>query len=212
MPEGTLLSKRDVGRIERMLRWFERSGWRGQQFRRRKNPDDRPLNATADLWLFEVQSATAADGIYNCLRQTTFGSFSTPVTEVLNLLENNTLANYTPALAAGDIIAAWRMADENGTMRWVGFPLVPSVRMARTTETAGEEQQITCNLIANDGKTEITSGLGSAIEFYGKICGGENLNSASPDFSDNEYLFGVPISGKWHIVTVFMSSEPRVCK
>jgi len=166
--------------------------------------------ASADLWLFEVQSAAAADGIYNCYRQTVFGVFGPPMIEVLNAVENNTLEDYTPALVPGDTIAAWQTPDENGTMRWVGFPMVPSVRMARTTEAAGAEQQITCNLIANDG-TERTSGLGSNVEIHGKVCGEENLNSASPLFNDNEYLFAGHISGIWYVVGVFMSSEPREC-
>lgn len=89
-----------------------------------------------DMWIFKVQSATATPGVYNCYQQTLYGDFGTMLIEVLNAVENNTLADYTPALAVGDRIAAWRMKNDVGTAHWVGIPIVPSVRMARATEAA----------------------------------------------------------------------------
>ncbi len=163
------------------------------------------------IWIFKVQSAAAADGVYNCYQQTVYGDFGTTPVEVLNAVENDTLADYTPALAIGDRIAAWRMKNDAGTAHWVGIPIVPPVRMARTTEPAGASQQITCNLIANDGQTEITSGLGSGIEVYFRICTGGNINSASPRFKDDEYLFAENISGKWWYVAAAQASENHIC-
>ena len=164
-----------------------------------------------DMWIFKVQSATATDGVYNCYQQTMYGDFGTTLVEVLNAVENDTLVDYTPALAVGDRIAAWRMKNDVGTVYWVGIPIVPPVRMARTAEAAQSSQQITCNLIANDGQTEIKSGLGSGIVVHFKICTGGNMNSASPRFNNNEYLFAENISGKWWYVAAAQASENRDC-
>jgi len=176
-----------------------------------------PKTTISDLYLFEVQSAAAADGIYVCYKQTTWGVFAPPEIEVLNLVENDTITDYTPALALGDKIAASQMKDSEGTLRWAGFPLVPSVRMIRTTEDAGNNQQLTCNMVP-DGEVELSSpDLGSNIEVYWKVCGGlvaadKYLSNASPRFSDNDYSFAVNISGKWHCVGVAQAEENRVCE
>jgi len=211
MDDGVLLSKRDAGRVQGMLRWFERGGRQAPRFRRRKNPDDGIIIRIV-LSIFQVQSVTAVDGVYLCFRQTLAGGWGTDEIEVLNLIENDTLASYTPMLAYQDRIAGWQTVDENGTSRWVGMPVTPSVRMARTTEAAGASTSITCNLIANDGETEILSGLGSAIEVYFRVCTSDNMNGASPRFNDNDYLFVQNISGKWWCVGVAQGSENRVCE
>ena len=171
----------------------------------------------SDLFIFEVQTVAvpAVDGVYLCHKQTTFGVFGPPNIEVFNLLENYTIDDYTPALTTGDKIAAWQMPDADGVMRWVGFPLVPCVRMVRATQSAGGEQKLTCNLVP-DGETEKTSGLGSEISVYWEVCGGSEaadrcLVNASPRFSDNDYSFAVNISGKWHCVGVAQASEDRPC-
>ena len=169
------------------------------------------LGGRVMISMFQVQSITAADGIYLCRKQTLAGGWGTYEFEVLNLIENDTITAYTPMLAFEDRIAAWEMADENGAERWVGVPIVPSVRMARVTEASPNSQQITCNLIANDGETEITSGLGSAIEVFCKITEDVNLNAAVPRFKDNDYLFVQNISGKWWCTQLFQASENCIC-
>jgi len=169
--------------------------------------------------VYEVQSAALADGVYYCKKQQLlaagwqaghgdkFENYDDNIVEVLNLLENNTPADYTRALAAGDRIAAWEYRDCDGTVVRVGRPITPDVRMARTTEAAGASQQITCNLIANDGETVIESGLGSNIEVHFKPTKNSDLNDASPRFSAEEYLFGQWISGKWYYVAAPDSTE-----
>jgi len=175
--------------------------------------------------IFEVQSAALADGIYNCYKQKLLASgwqaghgdkFANadeePVNvEVFNLVENDTVSGYERALAAGDRIAAWQWKDANGNSRWVGIPLVPSVRMARTTEAAGASTSINCNLIANDGVTEITSGLGSGITVYGRITEEGVFNEAQPRLANDDYLFAQNISGQWWFVTVCQRSEDCIC-
>lgn len=171
---------------------------------------------SADLWIFEVQSVTATDGIYNCYKQTVFGIFEPPSIEVLNLIENDTLDDYTPTLAHGDRIVAYQTPDEVGVVRWVGISNTPSVRMARTTEAAGSETHINCNLIANDGISEITSGLGSGIDVYCRITRDislveYDLDSALPRLENGDYIFVQNISGKWWCTTVFQVNENCVC-
>lgn len=176
-------------------------------------PARRPIipQVTSDLWIFKVQSATAAPGIYNCFQQTAPGVWDTSTVEVLNLVENDTLEDYTPALAVEDRIAAWLTKDEAGTDRWVGIPNTSPVRMARTTEAAGASQQITCNLILNDGETE-----GPEIEVHCRITRDitsteYNLNQALPRLATGDYIFVENISGKWWCVTVFQVNEICIC-
>lgn len=163
--------------------------------------------------IFQVQSAADADGVYNCYQMLSSGVFGSTNIEVLNLIENDTLSSYEPALAYEDRIAAWKMQDAGGAMRWVGVPLVPSVRMARATEPSGAKNNITCNLVANDGETEITSGLGSGITVYFRVNqnDAEYPNAAEPEFADNDYLFVQNISGKWWCVTTLAQHEPCTC-
>ncbi len=170
-----------------------------------------------DLSIFEVQSASAVEGVYNCYRQTTYGSFGPPSIEVLNIVENKPFFSGN-ALAVGDRISAWQMPNDEGTMHWVGHPATPSVRMARTTAAAGgsSPNRIRCNLVANDGETEITSGLGSNIWVYFKITNETDapntyLNAALPRFANNDYLFVQNIGGKWWHVAILQGSENCVC-
>jgi len=163
------------------------------------------------IGIFEVQSVTVADGVYNCKQQLPSGGLSDINYEVLNLLENDTVEDYEPMLACEDRMAAWKAVDENGTERWMGIPLTPSVRMARTTEAAGASTSIKCNLIANNGETEITSGLGSGITVYCRATLNENYSAAMPRLASGDYLFAQNISGKWWFVTVLQASEYCVC-
>lgn len=169
--------------------------------------------------IFEVQSAALAPGVYKCYRQQLlatgwepgsgdkFDNFDTTVVEVLNVIENDILADYTPALAIGDRIAAWPFKDNLGIIHWVGKPAVPSVRMAQATEDAGDSQEIVCNLIANDGESEIEEGLGSGITVYFRPTDGVDMNSASPRFADLDYLFVENISGRWWYVAAPQANE-----
>lgn len=167
--------------------------------------------------IFEVQSAGTGDGIYNCYEQTLdatewadtagddkFDDLNSTSIEVLNLLESNPVASYTPALCIYDRIAAWRWQDDEATGRWVGIPIEPSVRMARTAEAAPAATNLTCNLVDNAG-TERTSGLGSAIEVYCKVSGGHNLDEALPPLYNDDYIFVQNLQGQWWCTTVFTS-------
>ncbi len=174
------------------------------------------------LEILEVQSTALAPGVYNCYKQKLLAAGWEPgsgdkfadfeaedpiVVEVLNVIENDLLADYTHMLAVGDRIAAWQFKDSLGITHWVGIPIVPPVRMARTTEAAGASQQITCNLIANDGETEIASGLGSGIEVYFKPTDNADINDSSPRFANDDYLFAENISGKWWYVAAPQGNE-----
>ena len=171
--------------------------------------------------IYKVQSASLADGVYTCVEQSlaaaaweaghgdkfedaTAGDppVVVPPVEVLNLLESSVGDDYTRALAVGDRIMAWSITDFSGSSVLVGKPITPDVRMARTTEAGGGSTHITCNLIANDGETEIESGLGSGIEVYFKTINAANMNQASPRFKNDDYLFAENINGKWFFVDV----------
>ncbi|MFQ5769756.1 MAG: hypothetical protein ACE5HX_04415 [bacterium] len=175
------------------------------------------------LTIFEIQSAAAADGVYNCYKQKLlasgfeaghgdkFADFDTVAVEVLNLIENDTISEYERALALHDRMAAWEVKDDDGSFRWIGIPITPSVRRAKTTQAAGNSTSIMCNLIENDGETEIVSGLGSDITVYFSVTINGNLNEAVPRLDAGDYVFVQNISGRWWCVAVFQKSEDCIC-
>ncbi len=165
------------------------------------------------IQIFQVQSATSADGVYNCLQQLSSGLWGSIIIEVLNAIENDTVAAYEPALAYGDRIMAWKDTDDAGTVRWMGMPLVPHVRLARTTDASGDSDNIICNLIGNDGEEEILTGLGSGITVYFHVNENdvENIEDAITTFADNDYLYVENISGKWWCVQTLQQDKICVC-
>lgn len=179
-----------------------------------------------DTRIFEVQSAATGDGLYICYRQkldaTNWANESgldkllnyedTPIeVTILNLMENDPVeATYAAALAKGDRILAGEWPDDEGNKRWVGIPLTPSPRRARTTVSAGAATTIVCNLIDNEGN-EITSGLGSGITVNCNISGGGNLNSCIRNLADNDYLNVEWQAGKWYATEGFQAREDCGC-
>lgn len=123
------LTTRDKDAVQRLLRSAQRQT---EPHRYRRNPR---LLGGADIRIFKVQSEAAGDGVYNCYEQTLnatewtdtagdpkFDDKNTTSVEVLNLAEFDPEAEYTAALSAGDMLAAWQMTDDEGTKRWVGMP------------------------------------------------------------------------------------------
>lgn len=183
--------------------------------------EDMTATAWLTLTLYYVRKLVTNGGYtYRCLIGHTSGVFTDDLTagkwilipdlanvEVLNLVENDTLSTYTRALAVGDMIAAWVWIDCTGASKLVGIPITPSVRMVIAKESAPSAQQISCNLIANDGETEIES----PIDVYCKVCPNSNLSEAQPRLATGDYLFVQNISGKWWCVTIFTGNEDCVC-
>jgi len=166
--------------------------------------------------VYEVQSAGASSGVYNCYKQklleTAFDAGSadkfddlntSPVT-VLNLAENNNTYS-EPALAAGDRIVGWSYTDCSGAVCIVGMPAVPSVRRAKIDGEPSSGLTFTANLFHNDGSTEIASGLGYNITVYAKVCSGADILEAVPHLVDDQEIFVVNIGGRWYMATVFQS-------
>lgn len=178
--------------------------------------------------VFEVQSAATGDGVYNCYEQKLdatewddtagddkFDDKNSTSVEVLNLLENDPVeGTYVAALAAKDRMACWQWPDDEGTKRWVGRPLTPSVRTVRAKEAAPESSMdsttITCNLVDNEGG-EITSGLGSAIEVWGRCGVSVNWDMVSPIVINDAYMQAEWIAGKWWFVGAFQAILPCIC-
>lgn len=170
--------------------------------------------------VFAVQSAATGDGVYNCYEQTLdatdwddtagndkFDDKNSDSVEVFNLLENDPIATYSPALTVGDRIKAWQWIDDEGNKRWAGVPLVANtVRRAITTQAAPALAYITANLYNHAG-TEITSGLGSGITVYCDIIGGTKLSEAIPQLKDNTPLSAQNIQGKWYCTSIFQTYD-----
>lgn len=177
----------------------------------------------ATLTIFEVQSAATGDGLYTCYKQTLDATEwsdetgndkvddlnATGIT-VMNLLENNCEATYSPALAVGDLIQAWEWTDDGDTDRWVGIPLVSGSRIAITTAAAGASSTITANLYDRSG-TAITSGLGSAITVNCNVDDGSDLNAAVPRLQSGKVITVFNQQGKWWLDTVLSGSESCIC-
>jgi len=175
--------------------------------------------------IFEVQSAAAGDGVYNCYEQSLDATDWTDTggadkldnkdavsVEVLNLLENDPEAAYSEMLVPGDKIKAWEFKDDENNTRWVGVPISGTLpRRARTRAAAGAGTTIACNLIGNDGQ-EILAGLGSNIIVNCSICNGADLDEATPLLEDNIDIFVQNIQGKWWCGQIFDTHKICVCE
>jgi hypothetical protein len=127
--------------------------------------------------------------------------------EVLNLFENDPIADYTAALGSYDRLLTWRLHDDEGNTRRVGIPMEPVVRRVKTTEAATANEQITCNLILRNGNEAASNELGSSIEVYVNISGGSALNAAVPRLADDDEMLAVNIAGKWWATNLFAASQ-----
>jgi len=171
--------------------------------------------------IFEIREAALGGGWYNCYKLKLLASAwsaangdkfayaeEEPVfVAVFNVLEMGVSSAAERMLAPGDRIKAWDYTDCSGIARKMGMPLTPGVRMVRAKEGSGAKiESIECNLIANDGVTEIEEGLGSGVEVYCPISMHDwdfELNMASPYIHQYDYLFAQCIKGKWRCATVF---------
>lgn len=171
--------------------------------------------------VFEVQSAGTGDGIYNCYEQTLdatewadtagdakFSDRNTTSTEVLNLAEFDPEATYVAQLAAGDMLLAFRVWDDEAGARWYGMPLRKgaqggAMRLAYVKTTPAAVATVACYLDTDATGTEITVTC--------HICGGSALNSAFPRLTDGDEIFVTKLSGTWYCVTTFQTSEECVC-
>ena len=216
---GLLLSDRDAKRLQIMLRQFEHVTNSPKYRRRNKNI----VSGGVQIRIFEVQSAATGDGVYNCYQQKLdntewndtagddkFDDLNTTSVEVLNLMENDPVASYTPALGKYDRIAAWTMSDDEGNARWGGYPLSPSVRMLKITQDAPAGIVITCNLILNNGEVATSGQLGYNV---GVVCMihpvGTYLNAAVPLLKTDSYLAAQNIQGSWLCTSMF--SKMDIC-
>jgi len=177
-----------------------------------------PPGGGADIRIFEVQSAGGGDGLYDCYEQKLLASAwddtdgddkftekdETPeAVVVLNLIENDPVSDYVPALGKYDRISAWQMADSGNTQRWVGRPLTSPVRRFKTTESATANDHITCDMVLNNGVEAAEGELGYHVEVYCDIYNGTALNTAATRLQSGKYLYAELIDGKWRCVALF---------
>jgi len=179
-----------------------------------------------NIKIMEVQSEALGDGIYNCYEQTldatewhdTDGDTKVddkwPIAgiEVLNLAEFNPEATYVAHLRIGDLIAAWRMADDEYNDRWIGVPFrqtnADRTRIAYCKEDAGVGNVITCYLDKDETGTEIAVHCSIAQ-------GGTALNAAVPRLKGGDMIFVQKIydgtDDFWYCETLFNPSVYCVC-
>jgi len=171
--------------------------------------------------IFAVQNATAnKDGIYDCYEQklleaewadtagdAKFSDKDAVVVEVLNLAEYDPEAFYVAHLTAGDLLAAWKINDDEGNSRWVGTPFrqanADRPRLAFCKDAAGAATAIDCYL---DG-----DGVGTVISVACSIAGGGNLDSAVPRLTDGTPILVTKVGATWWCISIFQASEDCVC-
>ena len=156
--------------------------------------------------IFEVQSAATGDGIYNCYEQildatewsdtagdAKFDDKNTDSIEVLNLDESYPEATYYAALAAGDLLLAWQVRDDNGNLRWIGVPFIKRP----VNETFGVPRSAKINAVGASTYTvklldSAGSVVGSNITVYLREHLGTNSLSGFnvwPDVRVNDYIW-----------------------
>ena len=181
-------------------------------------PNNNSIAGTA-IKIFEVQSEATGDGVYNCYEQALLDAQWDSVSgetklddkdesptsvEVLNLDENNPMAGQHN-LSEGDILAAWKMTDDEGTSRWVGLPAVSggAVRIAYCKTAAHAATSIDCYLD--------TDGTGTEITVNCSISGGGNLNAADPRLADGDVIFVQKFGSDWWCIAPFQGDENCIC-
>lgn len=137
--------------------------------------------------IFEVQNATAnKDGIYDCYEQTLdatewadtagdpkFDDKDAIVIEVLNLAEFDPPGTYIAHLVVGDLLAAWKMKDDEGNTRWIGIPISSAHTCSVKIQVGGVPSNatgpFTCKLLNQDGNE-----TGAAIDVWPRTHLGTN--------------------------------------
>lgn len=169
--------------------------------------------------IFEVQDkADTGYGLYKCYEQKLdatnwddetgedeFADKDTTEVEVLNLLENDPIADAIPALGKYDRLRAWTVTDDEDNSRWVGIPLTPQLREVKATQAAqSEKNYVACNLVLNDGAEADSGELGEAIDVYGRINGaGTDLSICQPGIASGDTRLAQCIQGKWWFYGAF---------
>jgi hypothetical protein len=221
---GVILSKRDADRLQQMLRWFDNIGKGiGPNMHRRRN-----MPGGGEIFkgeVYRVLSASTGYGVYNCMRcwlagpwEDTEGGmkFGTagPDTyaEVLNVEENDPIAEYVPALGKYDLLVTWLTKHyiDNEIYR-VGIPLVTTPRLVRAKTDATTSTSINCDLILNYGLPATINELGYNITVHARIKGGGYLNVAIPQIKSGEDLMAVNRQGRWEFVTEFQTVDICDC-
>jgi len=139
----------------------------------------------------------------------------TASTELISVLCTEEYGGSTThrSLAKGDRMFVWDYTDCRGTTFKVGVRLTPDARIFKTTEgvTYSDSNEIECNIIANDGTTEITTpDLGSVINVVCPL----SMNSYLLDISDasprlesvaegGDFFFASFTGRRWRCLTTF---------
>ncbi len=171
-------------------------------FHTRRTPD---FDGSEDIRIFAVQSEATGDGVYTCYEQTLdatewddtagdakFDDLDAEDVEVLNLDEAYPESTYYASLSAGDLLSAWQMMDDEGTLRWIGTPFIKRP----INETFGVTRSAKINTV---GTTTLTCKL---LDSAGAVIGGDitvkfrehlGTNSLSaftvwPDLRVNDYV------------------------
>jgi len=183
-----------------------------------------PIKFTVKIFEVQDRDGITGDGLYNCYEQTLlseewadvtgadrFDNVDTTGVVVFNLEESDCLADYEDcALVEKDLIKAWPMTDDGGTVRWVGKPLHSGVRLAKTTEAAQNDDNITVDIYRRDGT--VSTGLGAGVDAYGLAnTGTADFDDSLPRWATAKDLYVKNEQGKWYVVTTIQQSEDCAC-
>jgi hypothetical protein len=179
------------------------------------------IDSTYTIGVFEVQEASTGDGVYNCYLQdyisacwtdTTgadrYEDHSTGVFEVMNLLENDPVAAYTPALCKYDRMLVIGTTYEWSVRKLKGIPITPMERLVEATEDAQDDNEVVCNVVLNNGAAAANGELGYHITVYGIINDGSTaLNAAIPRITNTKTYKAYNAQGVWFFKVDFQASQ-----
>jgi len=186
-----VLTEGDHSLLQEMFRWYQRNKNLRHPFRRRNISGG---GVCIKIKIFEVQSEATGDGLYTCREEKLlsakwanetgddkFAEKNTDEYTVLNLMEHEPESEYVPHLAAGDLIKAFQIRDDEGELQWVGEPLRVGdrTRIAYCKDDAGLGDTIDCYLDKDTTGTEIT------VHFHVSQGGGD-LSGAGARLKDGD--------------------------
>ncbi len=177
------------------------------------------VNSTTRI--YRVQDTATGDGVYECFEQLVDSTDWLSTTnlidkvvdkdsvtvEVWNAYENFIYTPYAEALFANDLMVGWQVNDDEGNIRVVGIPAIPTiVRLAFVQENAPHEALIEIKLADNTG-----TAAGATIEATCIIYGGSFLDEAVPRLTTSSIVFVIQLWGLWYVLSPFITTEDCTC-
>lgn len=130
------------------------------------------------------------------------------IQEVLNCFETRRIETTfaSNGLALHDYMMVWQMYDDEGNIRYVGFPIVDGPRRAQVYSAPDGSVYVECNLILTNGVEAAEGELGYRVKVFFDMCGDLESDAASPRLAADNTLLVIHREGRWRCSTILQSS------